>query len=84
MKLVHLAEDGAAELQWMWLPTFIGQSFYVMEDLRKAWKIAFPDGLPATDEGLQKIHDFTIDWLDKKFNIPGLSNYLSAIEYVEE
>jgi len=83
MRVVQLAEDGAVELNWMWLPTFIGQNYQMMKRLEKAWKEKF-NGQPADDGVLWQIHYFTIDWLAEKFPIPGLKDYLSAITKVQQ
>jgi len=83
MRLVNIAKDGAVELNWMWLPTFIGQNYLVMKELEKAWREKFLKA-PRTDEQMEVIHQFTIKWLQDKFKIPGLDVYLKAIENVME
>lgn len=84
MRVVQVAPDGAVELSWMWLPTFIGQNYPVTKELGDAWKGAYPEGLPNTSEGLDELHSFTIEWLAKKFAIEGLSEYLDAISNIKE
>lgn len=82
MLTVQLAKDGALELNWMWLPTFIGQNYPVMRELEKAWKETFTGKLRLNEEGLKEAHEFTIRWLSEKFKINGLGAYLRAIENV--
>ncbi len=82
MLTVQLAADGALELNWMWLPTFIGQNYMVMRELEKVWKEKFAGKLQATEEGLREVHEFTLKWLCEKFKIEGLGAYLRAIENV--
>lgn len=82
MLVVQVAKDGALELNWMWLPTFIGQNFAVCKELASVWKGWYPNGFLATEENLQEIHAKTIEWFSKKFNIEGLDEYLHAIELV--
>jgi len=84
MRVLQVADDGAIELRWMWLPTFIGQNYMVLKELGEAWKEAFPAGVRSDDAGLDALHDFTIAWLGKKFPIPGLQSYLEAIKHVQE
>jgi hypothetical protein len=84
MRVIHVAKDNAIELSWMWLPTFIGQNYGVLKELGKAWEDEFPKGVAITPESLDAMHEFTIDWLCKKFYIAGLYKYLKAIENVEE
>lgn len=83
MRLVHIAKDGAVELNWMWLPTFIGQNYMVLRELQKVWMEKFRNA-PKTEATLDIIHDFTIGWLFEKFPMPGLDKYLKAIENVRE
>lgn len=87
MFVVQMAKDnsGALELNWMWLPTFIGQNYVVMKDLEKVWREKYSGTtfIPETEEETMKtIHDFTIQWLCEKFKIPGLDKYLEAITNV--
>jgi hypothetical protein len=84
MRLVQFAKDGAVELNWMWLPTFIGQNQLVLRELGKAWTEKFKGQLELTEMSLDIIHEFTLDWLQEKFKIPGLRQYLSAIVDVQE
>lgn len=84
MRVIQVADDGAIELSWMWLPTFIGQNYPVMKELGRAWEEKFSEGVEHTPEGLDEIHDFTIEWLCGKFPMPGLDKYLSALAHVEE
>lgn len=84
MRVLQVADDGAIELRWMWLPTFIGQNYMVLKELGDAWKAQFPQGVSNAPASLDAMHTFTIDWLSKKFAIPGLKEYLAAIENVQE
>lgn len=82
MRVIQVAEDGALELSWMWLPTFIGQNHLAQRQLGDAWRRHFPNGIVYSEEGLDEVNEFTIDWLLKKFNITGLEQYLRAIKHV--
>jgi len=84
MRVLQVADDGAIELRWMWLPTFIGQNHMVLKELGEAWKAQFPRGVENTEAALDAMHEFTIEWLCKKFALPGLKEYLKAIENVQE
>ena len=83
MRIADIAKDGALELNWMWLPTFISQNFAMMKELKKVWSEKFR-GKEPTDGLLWQVHYFTIDWLAAKFPIPGLKEYLSAIKEVQQ
>lgn len=84
MRIVQVADDGAVELSWMWLPTFIGQNYQVTKELGDAWKERYPAGVPNTSEGLDEMHTFTIRWLTEKYAIEGLDKYLGAIRNIKE
>jgi len=84
MRLVQVADDGAVELNWMWLPTFIGQNHFILKELEHVWNAKFLGKLEPTEKGLDALHEFTLDWLQEKFKLPGLREYLSAIEKVPQ
>lgn len=72
------------ELRWMWLPTFVGQNQPLLAELGREAMKKFPPPYEATEEKLDEIHDFVIDWLTKKVNVEGFGQYLRAIESVVE
>jgi len=84
VRFIQVVKDGAIELSWMWLPTFIGQNYMVLKELGSAWKERYPGGIGYTSGNLDEMHEFTINWLCEKFRIPGLCDYLKAIENVKE
>ena len=84
MRVVQVAQDGAIELSWMWLPTFIGNNYGLQKEIGEAWRAQFPNGVRGDEAGLDTMHQFTIEWLQERLSIPGLGEYLSAIEYVKD
>jgi hypothetical protein len=84
MRVVQIAHDGAIELCWMWLPTFIGNNYGLQKEIGEAWKRQFPSGVRGDEDGLEAMHQFTIAWLQQRLNIPGLEDYLRAIENVQD
>jgi len=84
MRVIQIAKDGAIELSWMWMPTFIGQNYMILKELGTAWGKEFPQGVQTDPESLDAMHEFTIKWICEKFPIPGLETYLRAIENVKE
>jgi hypothetical protein len=84
MRLVHIADDGVLELNWMWLPTFIGQNHGLQQLLGAAWREKWPNGFVYTEEMLDEVHQFTLDWFANKIHIPGFREYLAAISQVKE
>ena len=80
MRVIQIAKDGMFELNYMWLPTFIGQNFYVQKQLGEALDKRFGK-TPGTED---EIEEWTIQWLTDKFKIPGLADYLKGLHKVME
>jgi hypothetical protein len=83
MKAVIKTAPGEVELNWMWLPTFVGMNAQLKKELeeRLAPKLM---SLPI-DEGLEQAHEMVIDFLVERFpNLKGLRDYLDALKYVED
>lgn len=76
--------DGVLELNWMWLPTFIGQNYLIMKELQEEWKKTFGGGILSTPMVLDQIHRWTLNWICEKFPIEGLRDYLVGIEKVPQ
>jgi hypothetical protein len=70
-------------LNFMFLPTFIGQNPIVQKELKVEMTKLFA-GRPATPELMDEIHCWIIQWLRGKFPIVGLEKYLQAIEEVQD
>jgi len=85
MRLVHVSHDDPTviELNWMWLPSFIGQNHYLMDMLQRELTQKF-GGQAITDEKLDAIHCFVLNWLQAKFEIEGVREYLSGIARVKQ
>lgn len=86
MRLIQQHKDNPKilEVAWMWLPTFIGQNTALLGELDHALAVRFPPPMEATEEVLDEIHRFVIDWICEKLNIDGLWHYLRAIESIKE
>ncbi len=72
------------EIAWMWLPTFIGQNTALLGELDHVLGARFPPPVEISEEVLDEIHNFVIDWICEKLNIPGLDLYLKGLEHVGE
>jgi len=82
MRTIVKTEEGVLELNYMWIPTWLGMNGLLKKELEKelADKIV---GLPMDDASLDKIDDMVITTLVEKFpNITGLRNLLRALHYV--
>jgi len=85
MRAVQVSKDGAIELNWMFLPTFIGQNYAVLKQLGEFWEKAYPKGILFSDDELDELSDLTLVWLSERFPaITGLLPYLQAIKHVEQ
>lgn len=81
---VNKHKTSQLEVKWMWLPTFIGQNSHLLQMLDRDVQQEFPPPYEATEEKLEEIHVFVINWFGEVLGIPGLVEYLKAIELVPE
>lgn len=84
MRAVVSTEPGKLELNFMWLPTFIGMDSALKAELEK--KLG-PElvGKPMTDEVLDAAHERVLDIICERHKaIAGLRDYLDAIKFVDE
>ena len=72
----------AVELNYMWLPTWLGENLQFKRDLDSRFR-AEVEGQELTEEVLNKIHDNIIDFIVEKYPIPGLFDYLDGLKFVE-
>ncbi len=83
MRAIVLAGDGAVELNYMWLPTFIGMNAVLKREMENELQSTLL-GIPLTEQGLDEIHQKVVEYLVKKFpDARGLDMYLDALKYVE-
>lgn len=82
MRLVH-AVDKAVELNFMWLPTWLGQNAKFKQQLEKDLAPQI-QGMALTEENLDKIHDMVLNYIVEKFSIPGLFDYLDGLKFVND
>jgi hypothetical protein len=82
MRAVVVTEPGKLELNYMWLPTFIGMSNRMKMELEQ--KLA-PElvGKELTEGMLDLAHERVVDFILEKFPLPGLRDYLDAIKFVQ-
>lgn len=78
MKLLVQAESGVSELNWMWLPTWLGHNSRFKEELEK--ELCSKLKGKTIDEG----SDMVLDYICEKFPIEGLRDYLDGIKFVQE
>ena len=82
MRAVVRTEPGRVELNYMWLPTFIGMNKNLKDRLeaRLAPKL---EGLPLTEETLQTAHNEVVAFIVAECpGVEGLDDYLDGLKYV--
>lgn len=83
MRAVVRTAPGVVELNWTWLPTWIGMNAQLKKELeeRLAPKL---EGRPL-EEALDDAHEMVIEFLVEKFPaLKGMRDYLDALKYVED
>jgi hypothetical protein len=73
---------GVVEVNFMWLPTFIGQNPVVMKEMHTALSKEFVKE-QLTEEMMWAMHHKIISWLEARFPFEGIGKYLHAIEEVK-
>lgn len=83
MRAVTTPEPGVVELNYMWLPSFIGMNGVLKRKLEKALKSEI-EGRPLSEELLDEAHELVIAFLEKEFPaIHGLREYIDGLKFIE-
>ena len=83
MRAIIDAGKGVVELNYMWLPTFIGMNAVLKQRMEKDLQAELR-GVELDDRGLDRAHDLVVDYVVKQFpNIKGLDLYLDGLKYLE-
>lgn len=82
MLLVVAAEAGVLELNYSWLPTWIGINTPLKQELEDAIAKRLL-GKPMSEESLQEAHIMVLDFFTEKFpSHEGLRDYLDGLKFV--
>ena len=82
MRFVVATDPGVVELNYLYLPTFLGYDGQLKKVLDKELSSELI-GKPLTDELLDYVHERVIDFICEKYKaIEGLREYLDAVKYV--
>lgn len=81
MRLVVATGRGQVELSYMWLPTWIGLNGALKNELEGAVRHQI-EGKPLDEETLDMAHEAVMSFLEAKFPIEGLRDYLDALKFV--
>lgn len=78
-------EGGRLELRWTWLPYWLAAGPALHDELQALMRdVVVMNGMPLTEDSLDRIHTFVIDMIVKRFTIEGLREYLVGLCYVRE
>lgn len=85
MKIVqrHRNDPNCTRISRMWLPMYVAENRQLLKELQQVLFEKYRSA-PVTEEVLEDMHHFSIEWIAKKLNIPGLARYLRAMADVEE
>lgn len=82
MRAIIRTREGVLELNWMWLPTWVGMN----AQLKKAIESELADsvkGKPMTEPVLDEINEMVIDILERKSpHVTGLREYLDGLKFI--
>lgn len=82
MRAVVATDSGVLEINWMWLPTFVGLNAALKAELEKELAAKL-EGAELTEASLDRAHMLVVQYLEKKFPaLKGIENYLDALKYV--
>lgn len=82
MRLVVIVGPGELEVNYMFLPTFIGMNALLKKELEVALRPLI-EGQAWTEQSLDQAHDHVIDFLEKRFaELSGLREYLDGVKYI--
>ncbi len=84
MLFVIRTSPGVVELNFMWLPTFLGMDPILRRDIEKELAPML-EKKEMTDEVLQAASDRAIEFIcDRYHALPGLRDYLDALKFVQD
>lgn len=81
MRLIIRTREKELELNWMFLPTFMGMNVQLKRDIERSLEKF--RGRTVTDTLLDEMHEFVLGLLLAKFPLPGLEAYLRAMEGID-
>lgn len=87
MRVVHETAPGVVELNWMWLPTWLGQNTEIkrqIEEHMREW-LEKNGPLKLDDETLDRMHHEVMHFIHEKFPKEpcGLMKYLEGLAHVQ-
>jgi len=82
MRFVVRGGAGVVELNYMWLPTWLGQNHAFKKELEKEIGPTLV-GRELTEDVLDETNALVIRYVLERYKIPGLRHYLDGIKFIE-
>jgi len=83
MRVVVVTGPGVVELNWMWLPTWVGMNTQLKAEIDKALRDEIV-GKALTEETLDWVHDLVVNFLTTKFpGIRGFQEYFDSLKVID-
>jgi hypothetical protein len=83
MRTVVRTGPGEVQLNWMWLPTWIGMNTALKKELDETLSKRLV-GQPLDEATLDMANEEVIDFLDKKYPAFCLREYLDSLKFVAD
>lgn len=83
MRLIQLTSEGRLELNFMWLPTWLGLNGATLKELETAIGVEVK-GIEATEQNLDAINVVVLNAIVARFpELTGLHDYLDGLKFVK-
>jgi hypothetical protein len=82
MRTVVLTDPGTLEVNWQWLPTWIGINHQLMKRLEQEIT-PLVIGKALTESDLDTINDKVIEVIVEECPLPGVRDYLDGLKFIE-
>lgn len=84
MRAVVNIGDGVVELNYMWLPTWIGMNSELKARMEAELRPKL-EGQDLTDRTLDEANNMVLDFLEREFPaLVGLRDYLDGLKFIED
>ena len=82
MRTIVLTDPGVLELNYMWLPTWVGMNSRLKQKIEK--EIApLVEGRALTDADLDDVNTAVIALLVRECPLPGVADYLDGLKFIQ-
>jgi hypothetical protein len=82
MRAVVMTEPGVLEMNYMWLPTFIGMNTALKAEVEKSLAPQLL-GMPLDEATLDWAHEQVVSILEKRFaHVTGLRDFLDSLKFI--